>query len=65
VLKKVQEKALKMTTGLKGTICVERCKEARLSTLKERRKLQNLLHMFKILKGLDKAGLDQILARRQ
>jgi hypothetical protein len=39
---------------LKGTTYIERCKELGLSTLEERRKIQDLSQVFKILKGVDK-----------
>jgi hypothetical protein len=42
MLEKVQEKALKMTTGLRGNTYEEKCKETGLSTLAERRKIQDL-----------------------
>jgi hypothetical protein len=37
-IEKVQEKALRMTSGLKGESYEERCEEAGLETLEERRK---------------------------
>ncbi len=64
MLEKFQEKAPKMTTGLKGTTDVDRSKEAGLSTLEDRRRIQVLSQVFKTLKGLDKADSDQIFARR-
>jgi hypothetical protein len=65
VLEKVQEKALRMTTGLKGNTYEERCKEVGLSTLQERRKVQDLTQVFKILKGIDRVVPEQIFGRRR
>jgi hypothetical protein len=53
-MEKVQEKALKMTSGLKGESYEERCKEAGLETIDERRKVQDMNQVFKIVKGLYK-----------
>lgn len=65
-IEKVQEKALRMTSGLKGESYEERCKEAGLETLEERRKSQDMAQVFKILKGIDKLNPEQIFsARRQ
>jgi hypothetical protein len=50
VVEKVQEKALKMTTGLKGTTYEERCKEAGLRTLEDQRRLKDISQVFKLLK---------------
>ncbi len=65
VLEKVQEKALRMTTGLKGNTYEERCKEVGLNTLQERRKVQDLTQVFKILKGINKVEPEQIFGRRR
>ena len=65
-IERVQEKALRMTSGLKGENYEERCKEAGLETLEERRKSQDMAQVFKILKGIDKLNPKQIFsARRQ
>jgi hypothetical protein len=65
VLEKVQEKARRMTTGLKGNTYEERCREVGLSTLQERRKVQDLTQVFKILKGIDRVEPEQIFGRRR
>ncbi len=54
-----------MTTGLKGNTYEERCKEVGLSTLQERRKVQDLTQVFKILKGIDRLVPEQIFGRRR
>jgi hypothetical protein len=41
-LERVQEKAVKMVSSLKGTTYMERCKELGLQTLEERRKEQDM-----------------------
>jgi hypothetical protein len=51
-VERAQEKALRMTSGLKGENYEERCKEAGLETLEERRKTQDMAQVFKILKVL-------------
>jgi hypothetical protein len=54
-----------MTTGLKGNTYEERCKEVGLST-QERRKVQDLTQVFKILKGIDRrVEPGQIFRRRR
>jgi ribonuclease P/MRP protein subunit RPP40 len=47
-LEKVQEKAVKMVSGLKGTTYQEKCKELGIKTLLERREAQDmsLVHKF-------------------
>jgi hypothetical protein len=47
-IEKVQEKALKMTSGLKGESYEERCKEAGLETIKERKKSQDIPRCSKL-----------------
>jgi hypothetical protein len=55
-----------MTSGLKGENYEERCKEAGLETLEERRKTQDMAQVFKIVKGIDKLDPEKIFpARRQ
>jgi hypothetical protein len=65
VLEKVQEKALKMTSGLKATTYEERCREVGLETLAERRKIQDMSQVFKIMKGIDKIDQNKVFAPRQ
>ena len=65
-IESIQEKALRMTSGLKGENYEERCKEAGLETLEERRKTQDMAQVFKIVKGINKLDLEKIFpARRQ
>jgi hypothetical protein len=40
-MEKMEEKALRITSGLKGKCYEQRCKDAGLETLKERRRSQN------------------------
>ena len=63
VLEKVQEQALRLTHGLKSTTYEERCKEAGLETLETRRKHQDLMQVFKILKGIDKVDPDKLFSK--
>jgi urate oxidase len=50
---KVQDNALKLVTDLNRMTYTERCKEAGLETVESWRAYQDLLQMFKILKGID------------
>jgi hypothetical protein len=55
-----------MTSGLKGENYEERCKEAGLEMLEERRKTQDMAQVFKIFKGIDRLDPEKIFpARRQ
>jgi hypothetical protein len=62
---KVQERALRSVTGLKGTSYSERCKEAGLQTLESRRGDQDLSQTFKILKGIDKVKKENFFDEMQ
>ena len=53
-LEKVQEKFVKMISGLKGNSYEEKLKELRLPTLKTRRIRTDMIQVFKIVKGIDK-----------
>jgi hypothetical protein len=65
-IERVQEKALRMTSGLKGENYEGRCKEAGLEMLEERRKTQDMAQVFKIVKGIDKIDPEKIFpATRQ
>jgi hypothetical protein len=46
-IEKVREKALKMTSGVRGESYEERCREAGLETLEARRKTQDITQVFK------------------
>jgi hypothetical protein len=63
MLEKVQEQALKRTTGLIGRTYQERCAEVGLETLEERRRNQDMMHTFKILKGHVKIDSDHLFKR--
>jgi hypothetical protein len=54
-----------MTMGLNGKTYEEKCKEAGLEALEERRKNQDLSREFKILKGIDRIKQDSIFVRGQ
>jgi hypothetical protein len=63
---KVQEKALKITSRLKGESYEERCKEVGLETPDERKKSQDLAQVFKIVEGIYELDSERIFsARRQ
>ncbi len=49
-LEKVQEKAVKMVAGLKGTTYLEKCAELGLETLEKRRADQDLALVYKFVK---------------
>jgi hypothetical protein len=52
-LEKVQEKAVKMISGLKSSEYVERCKELGIETLEARRKVQDMAQTYKLIHGID------------
>jgi hypothetical protein len=56
ILEKVQEKAVKMVSGLKGTTYKEKCKELGLQTLEDRRDRQDMTLVHKFL--TEKSGTD-------
>jgi hypothetical protein len=64
-IKKVQEKALRMTSGLRGERYEQRCREAGLETLEARRKIQDITQLFKILKGIDKMDPEKLFSARR
>jgi Reverse transcriptase (RNA-dependent DNA polymerase) len=53
-IEKVQERAIKMMTGLKSVSYEDRCKEAGLETLENRRKLQDMAQTYKLVHGIDR-----------
>jgi ribonuclease P/MRP protein subunit RPP40 len=55
-LEKVQEKAVKMVSGLKGTTYKEKCNELGLQTLEDRRERQDMALVHKFL--TEKKGND-------
>jgi hypothetical protein len=55
-LEKVQEKAVKLVSGLKGATYQEKCKELGLKTLLERRETQDMALVHKFL--TEKSGSD-------
>jgi hypothetical protein len=65
MIKKVQEKAPRMTSGLRGDRYEERCREAGLETLEARRKIQDITQVSKILKGIDKMDPGKLFPARR
>ncbi len=49
ILEKVQEKALKMVSGIKAKSYEERCEELGLDTLEKWRRIQDMVETFRIL----------------
>lgn len=58
LLERVQRRAVKMVSGLKGTTYEERLKELNLSTLEERRVRYDMVETFKILNGFNDVNSD-------
>jgi ribonucleases P/MRP protein subunit RPP40 len=54
VLEKVQERAVRMISGLKGENYAEKCEELGLETLQERRKVQDMAQAYKLMHNVDK-----------
>ena len=54
VLEKVQERAVKMMTDVRGDTYEERLKDAGLEKLIERRKRGDMIETFKVIKGINK-----------
>ena len=50
---RVQQKAVKAVSGLKGKIYEERLAEAGLPSLRDRRKETDMVQTFKIVRGID------------
>ena len=57
ILEKVQKRALGMVSGLKGTY-QQRLKELNMLSLEDRRRLGDLVQVFKIVHGIDKVDLN-------
>jgi hypothetical protein len=53
-LEKVQERVVKMISGLAGCDYEEKCNEIGLETLKERRDLLDMAQVYKLVHGIDK-----------
>ncbi len=53
-MERVQEKALRQITGLKGNTYEERCKELNLETIERRRYVQDKAQVLTIIKHIDK-----------
>jgi hypothetical protein len=60
VIEKVQEKAVKMISGLQGEGCIEKCRELNLETLAERRVLQDMAQVHKLVHKVDKVDRLQL-----
>jgi hypothetical protein len=63
LLESVQEKAVRNTAGLKGATYIERCTETGLEGLEERRRKQDLMQTFKIVKGFDKVDSEKVFKK--
>jgi hypothetical protein len=63
VLEKVQERALKMCSGLRGRTYAERLAEVKLDSLEIRREKTDLTQVWKILHGQDNVREDLIFER--
>ena len=55
-MKKVQKRALGIVSGLQGTYH-QRLKELNILSLEDRRRLSDLVKVFKIVHGIDKVDL--------
>ena len=65
VLEKIQRKAVGMISGLTpGTTYEQKCTELGLDTLKERRRKQDILQAFKILKGYDRVDPAKLFTKQ-
>jgi hypothetical protein len=53
---KVQEKAIKMISGLKGKSYEEKCEEVGIETLEKRHKIQDMAQTYKLVHGKDKVS---------
>jgi hypothetical protein len=60
LLEKVQEKAVKMISGLGGKDYEEKCKELGLETLADRRVLQDMAQVYKLVHKVDKVDRLQL-----
>jgi hypothetical protein len=56
VLEKIQQRAVSMVSGLKGTTYEEKLKELGLTSLEERRHQIDMTQTFKIIRGFDKVS---------
>jgi Reverse transcriptase (RNA-dependent DNA polymerase) len=55
-LEKVQERAVKLIAGLAGKDYADRCKELGLETLQERRHIQDMAQVYKLVHNVDKVS---------
>jgi hypothetical protein len=53
-IEKVQEKAVGMISGLKGEDYEEKCKELKIDTLQERRRINDMTQVYKLVSGRDR-----------
>jgi hypothetical protein len=53
-IEKVQEKAVGMISGLKGESYEDKCKELKIETLRERRKINDMAQAYKLTSGRDR-----------
>ena len=57
-LEKVQQRAVKMVSGLRGSTYEERLQELQLLSLADRRTQYDLIQTFKIIKGIDDVNVN-------
>jgi hypothetical protein len=62
-IERVQEKAVKMVTGLKGKTYEERCAELGIETLERRRERQDMVEVHRLLSGKIMTDTESILPR--
>jgi Reverse transcriptase (RNA-dependent DNA polymerase)/Endonuclease-reverse transcriptase len=60
-IEKVQEKAVKMISGLKGASYEEKCSEVGLETLEKCRKIQDMAQTYKLVHGIDNVSRINLL----
>ncbi len=65
ILERVQEKAVKMVSGLQGTTYPDKCKELGLETLEEHRDRLDMALVHKLLTENTGTGLFQRMASQQ
>jgi len=58
-IERVQERAVRQVSGLKGTSYQEKLQELGMQTLEERRREMDRVQAFKILRGIDKVDKNQ------
>jgi hypothetical protein len=64
-IEKVQEKAVGMISGLKGKTYAEKCEELNLESLEDRRKINDMAQVYRLVHGIDKIDRVQIFKHVQ